>query len=108
MRSGRRPSPRPSPARGRGGRCISDPLRGSIPTSSPLRTPPLMTLTRRRLLNLVGKAGGAAASYRTMAAMGLLPVPAAYAGPPDLPPGSGHGVSVVIVGAGIAGMVAAL
>jgi len=67
-----------------------------------------MTLTRRRLLNLVGKAGGAAAAYRTMAAMGLLPVPAAYAGPPNLPPGSGHGVSVVIVGAGIAGMVAAL
>ena len=67
-----------------------------------------MTLTRRRLLNLVGKAGGAAAAYRTMAAMGLLPVPAAYAGPPELPPGSGHGISVVIVGGGIAGMVAAL
>ncbi len=42
-----------------------------------------------------------------MAAMGLLPVPEAYAGPPELPPGSGRGVTVAIIGAGIAGMVAA-
>jgi monoamine oxidase len=68
----------------------------------------MIELTRRRLLNLVGKAGGAAAAYRTMAAMGLLPVPAAYAGPPELPPGSGNGIDIVIIGAGIAGMVAAM
>ena len=66
-----------------------------------------MTLSRRQLIHQVGRAGGVAAAYRTMAAMGLLPVPA-YAGPPSLPPGSGAGRSVVILGAGIAGMVAAL
>src|SRR6185437_12091102 len=62
----------------------------------------------RRFILLVGRAGGVAAAYRTMAAMGLLPLPAAYAGPPELPAGSGAGISVVVIGAGIAGMVAAL
>ena len=66
----------------------------------------MTTLSRRRLIHLVGKAGGAAAAYRTMAAMGLLPVPDAYAGPPVLPPG--HGRQVLIIGAGIAGMVLGL
>ncbi len=64
-----------------------------------------MTLSRRSLIHLVGRAGGAAAAYRTMAAMGLLAVPDAYAGPPALPPGRGR--RVVIIGAGIAGMVLA-
>ena len=45
-----------------------------------------MTLSRRALIHGVGAAGGVAAAYRTMAAMGLLPIPAAYAGPPALPP----------------------
>ena len=62
-----------------------------------------MPLSRRSLIHLVGKAGGVAAAYHTMAAMGLLAVPSAYAGPPALPPGRGR--RVVIVGAGIAGMV---
>ena len=62
-------------------------------------------LSRRDLIHLVGKAGGVAAAYHTMAAMGLLAVPQAYAGPPALPPG--HGRRVVIIGAGIAGMVLA-
>jgi monoamine oxidase len=66
-----------------------------------------MTLSRRRLIHLVGKAGGAAAAYRTMAAMGWLPVPEAYAGPPELPRGDGKGEPILILGAGIAGMVAA-
>jgi len=64
-------------------------------------------LSRRRFLNLVGRAGGAKAAYNTMAAMGLLPAPTAYAGPPDLAPYSGNGVRVVVLGAGIAGMTAA-
>jgi monoamine oxidase len=64
-----------------------------------------MTLSRRSLIHLAGKAGGMAAAYHTMAAMGLLPVPEAYAGPPALPPGGGR--RVVIIGAGIAGMVLA-
>ena len=64
-----------------------------------------MTLSRRSLIHLVGKAGGVAAAYHTMAAMGLLAVPSAYAGPPALPPGRGR--RVIIIGAGIAGMVLA-
>jgi monoamine oxidase len=66
-----------------------------------------MALSRRRFIHLVGRAGGSAAAYRTMLAMGLLPVPSAYGGPPALPPGSGKGVTVAVLGAGIAGMVAA-
>jgi monoamine oxidase len=62
-----------------------------------------MTLSRRGLIHLVGQAGGVAAAYQTMAAMGLLPVPEAYAGPPQLPPGKGQ--RIIIIGAGIAGMV---
>ncbi len=65
-----------------------------------------MTITRRRLVHLVGRAGGVAAAYSTMAAMGLLPIQAAYAGPPAIKPGAG--TKVVILGAGICGMVAAL
>jgi monoamine oxidase len=66
-----------------------------------------MALSRRRFIHLVGRAGGAAAAYHTMLAMGLLPVPSAYAGAPTLPPDSGKGITVAILGAGIAGMVAA-
>ncbi len=64
-----------------------------------------MSLSRRTLIQAVGRAGGVAAAYRTMAAMGVLPVPAAYAGPPALPPGNGG--RVVVLGAGIAGLVSA-
>jgi monoamine oxidase len=63
-------------------------------------------LTRRAFVNLAGSAGGLPAVYSTMVAMGLLPVPAAYAGPPVLAPASGRGRRVVILGAGIAGMTA--
>ncbi len=66
----------------------------------------MKNLSRRRLIHLVGRVGGVSAAYRTMAAMGLLTVPTAYAGPPVLPPGQGK--KVVILGAGICGMVAAL
>src|SRR5262245_62259697 len=65
------------------------------------------SISRRGLLNLVGKAGGAAAVYNTMAALGLVPTPIAYAGPPELAPGSGNGVRVVVLGAGIAGLTTA-
>lgn len=64
-----------------------------------------MTLSRRDLIHRVGRLGGIAAAYRTMAAMGVLAIPQAYAGPPSLP--SGKGRRVVIIGAGIAGMVLA-
>ena len=42
-----------------------------------------------------------------MTGMGLLAAPRAYAGPPQLPAGSGKGVKVAILGAGIAGLVSA-
>jgi monoamine oxidase len=63
--------------------------------------------TRRRFLEAVGAAGGAAAVYEVMTALGMIRIPEAFAQPPELPPGSGNGKSVVILGAGIAGLVAA-
>ena len=65
------------------------------------------SISRRGLLHLVGKAGGATAVYNTMAAIGLIPTPTAYAGPPVLAPGSGNGIRVVVLGAGIAGLTTA-
>lgn len=62
--------------------------------------------TRRGFLEAVGRAGGAAAVYETMTALGWLRVPAAFAGPPKLPAGHGSGKRVVILGAGIAGLTA--
>ena len=62
-------------------------------------------LTRRRFLEGVGMAGGAAALYETMTALGLINLPEAWAGPPKLP--QGEGKSVVILGAGIGGLTAA-
>jgi len=64
-------------------------------------------LTRRRFLEGVGLAGGSAALYETMTALGLINIPEAWAGPPELPAGSGLGKSVVILGAGIGGLTAA-
>jgi len=61
-------------------------------------------VSRRRFINLVGRAGGAAAMYGTLDAMGLLRGPGAEAAPPA---GSGRGTRVVVLGAGIAGLTAA-
>lgn len=66
-----------------------------------------MTWTRRRFLEAIGRAGGAAAAYETMVAMGLLRVPSAFAGRPNLPPDYGKDKKVLILGAGIAGLTAA-
>ena len=63
--------------------------------------------TRRGFLQAVGRAGGAAAVYETMVALGMIRIPNAFAGPPDLPPNSGAGKRVLILGAGIAGLTAA-
>ncbi|HEV7682346.1 MAG TPA: FAD-dependent oxidoreductase [Pyrinomonadaceae bacterium] len=62
-------------------------------------------VTRRRFLEQVGMAGGSAALYETMTALGLIHLPEAWAGPPEIPQGGGK--SVVILGAGIAGLTAA-
>jgi monoamine oxidase len=64
-------------------------------------------LTRRRFLERVGIAGGSVALYETMTALGLINIPEAWAGPPQLPQGSGAGKTVLILGAGIGGMTAA-
>src|SRR3954470_3153587 len=64
-----------------------------------------MTLTRRRLLEQIGAAGGAGAAYLAMEALGLaIPTPAG-AENFELPRSSGDGRSVVILGGGIAGLV---
>lgn len=66
-----------------------------------------MSLTRRAFLERLGAVGGVGATYLAMQAMGLINTPAAAAEPFALPPGSGEGRSIVILGAGIAGLVAA-
>lgn len=66
-----------------------------------------MSLTRRALLERLGAAGGFSAVYLGMEAMGLLNAPPAAAEPFELPPAPGRRKSVVILGAGIAGLVAA-
>lgn len=64
-------------------------------------------VSRRGLLPQVAATAGNDALYHAMSAAGLIaPVPA-YTGPPVLPPGSGAGTRVIILGAGIAGLVAA-
>lgn len=66
-----------------------------------------MALTRRALLEQIGRAGGASAAYVAMEALGLaVPTPAG-AENFRLPQRSGRGRSVVILGAGIAGLVSA-
>jgi monoamine oxidase len=66
-----------------------------------------MALTRRALLERIGAVGGIGAAYLAMEAMGLaVPTPAG-AENFRLPRGSGSGRSVVILGAGIAGLVSA-
>ena len=63
--------------------------------------------TRRQFLEAMGRIGGASAVYLSMQALGLISMPRAFAGTPDLGAGTGQGKSVVILGAGIAGLVAA-
>ena len=62
--------------------------------------------SRRSFLDAVGRAGGAAAVYETMVALGMLRVPSAFAAP-QIPSDRGRGQRVVILGAGIAGLTAA-
>ena len=66
-----------------------------------------MATTRRDFLMRVGAAGGYGAAFTTMQTLGLLPVAASAVSKPDLPPGAGAGVKVVVLGGGIAGLVAA-
>jgi monoamine oxidase len=66
-----------------------------------------MALTRRALLEQIGRVGGLGATYMAMETLGLaIPTPVG-AENFSLPKGSGSGRSVVILGAGIAGLVSA-
>ena len=66
-----------------------------------------MGLTRRALLTQLGAVGGAGATYLAMEALGLVWSTPAGAETFELPTASGNGRSVVVLGAGIAGLVAA-
>ncbi len=66
-----------------------------------------MSMTRRDFIQSLGAVAGVEAVYRTMQALGLSGAGEAHAATPDLPPGSGQGKSVIILGAGISGMTAA-
>src|SRR5258708_35162537 len=63
-------------------------------------------MRRRDLLALIGTAAGGAVMYRAMSSMGLA-AESTYTGPIRLE-GDPKGASVLILGAGLAGMVAAL
>lgn len=63
-------------------------------------------MTRRNLFGLIGRVAGAAAMYQAMAQLGYAQE-SSYAGRPRLE-GNPHGASVVILGAGLAGLSAAL
>ncbi|MFT3997402.1 MAG: FAD-dependent oxidoreductase [Asticcacaulis sp.] len=62
--------------------------------------------TRREILMRFGAVAGFAGGYAALHALGLTG-DEAWAGMPDLPPGSGKGVKVAIIGAGPAGLAAA-
>lgn len=64
------------------------------------------TTSRRTLLNRIGAAAGGAAMYQAMTSLGLAAA-SDYSGPPRLD-GDVRGASVLVLGAGLAGMVAAL
>lgn len=65
-----------------------------------------MGVSRREFLLRVGNAGGFGAAFFAMQGLGLMP-PAEAVPTLDTAPGAGKGVSVAILGAGIAGLVAA-
>lgn len=66
-----------------------------------------MAVSRRNFLTRVGQAGGYSAAFVVMQGMGLMEARAAQPEPVPAAPGSGRGVKVVILGGGIAGLVAA-
>ena len=66
-----------------------------------------MTLTRRRLLGEFGLLSGAGASVAALQMLGIASPGSAKAAGFALPAGSGGGKRVVVLGAGIAGLVAA-
>ncbi len=65
-----------------------------------------MIISRRNFLMRVGQAGGYSAAFATMQSLGLMPMKGALAEPIAAAAGSGKGVKVVVLGAGIGGLVA--
>ena len=63
--------------------------------------------TRRQILMRFGAVAGVAGAYAAARGLGLTGGDEAWAGMPDLKPGSGRGTRVVILGAGAAGLSAA-
>src|SRR5450631_2601348 len=63
------------------------------------------SLSRRRLLSMIGATAGSAAMYQAMSSLGFA-AESTYRGPIDLQ-GAQRGASVLILGAGMAGMTAA-
>ena len=63
-----------------------------------------MTGTRRAFLTRLAAVAGTGGMYMAMRAMGLVDDGVAHAETPRLAPGSGNGSSVVILGAGLAGL----
>lgn len=66
---------------------------------------PIMPMTKRDLLSMIGTAAGASAMYMAMSSMDQAKA-SNFKGPPKLE--GGKGASVLILGAGVAGMTAAL
>ncbi len=66
---------------------------------------PILPQTRRDLLSMIGKVGGGAALYQAMTALGHA-AESQFTGPPQLS-GARPGASVLVLGAGLAGMLAA-
>ena len=64
-------------------------------------------MTRRELILHAARSGGYGAAFLAMRSMGLLAEPPADTESLELPPGTGKGVKVVVLGAGIAGLVSA-
>jgi monoamine oxidase len=66
-----------------------------------------MTMTRRGLLGVMARLGGAGAAYETLAVFDFLKPPPALAAGLTLPAESGAGKTVAVLGAGVAGLAAA-
>jgi monoamine oxidase len=66
-----------------------------------------MGITRRDFLTRVGQAGGYSAAFLAMQGLGLVEARGLAPEPLQVAPGSGKGIRVVVLGGGIAGLVAA-
>jgi monoamine oxidase len=66
-----------------------------------------MGISRRNFLMRVGQVGGYSAAFATMQSLGLMPMKGEQVAPIQAAAGSGKGVKVVVLGAGIGGLVSA-